>query len=79
MAALTIGCYGSLQASHFQNCQFFVETLTIYERKLNNNESMCSPMGFMHRCYFVGHQDETGCIKIFLLSLSENRSMQACA
>lgn len=35
---------------------------------------MCFPLGFMHRCYFVGHQDETG-----LLSLSEIRSKQACA
>lgn len=33
----------------------------------------------MHRCYFVRHQDETGYIKIFLLSLSEERSKQACA
>lgn len=27
----------------------------------------------MHRCYFIGHQDEARCIRIFLLSLSENR------
>lgn len=40
---------------------------------------MCFPLGFMHRCYCVEHQEETGCTKIFLLSLSENRSKQACA
>lgn len=40
---------------------------------------MCFPLGFMHRCYFVGHQDETRCIKICLLSLSENKSKHACA
>lgn len=57
---------------------FHWNIIIICERKVNNNGSMCFPSGFMHRCYFVGHQDETGCIQNFLLSLSENRSKQAC-
>lgn len=80
MAARTINLC-SYQDVNFQPWQFYVDLSFFGGKKVTIIMNQCAFtfFGFMHRCYFVKHQDETRCMKICLLSLSEERSKQACA